>query len=59
MNKNPPKIVHDLLNLMVSKVFKFECIYKLFRGLEVIEKRKRKKGANPLRPMRPKASKGL
>jgi hypothetical protein len=35
------------------KVFKFECICYLFRGLEVIKKEKEKMGW-PLRPMKPK-----
>jgi hypothetical protein len=39
---------------MVLKVFKFECIWYLFQGLEVVEKEKENSWAGPLRPMKPK-----
>jgi hypothetical protein len=39
---------------MVLKVFEFECIWYLFRGLEVIKKEKEKSWDDLLRPMKPK-----
>jgi hypothetical protein len=43
-----------IYSVMVLKVFKFECIWYLFRSLEVIKKGKEKKWASPLRLMKPK-----
>jgi hypothetical protein len=34
---------------MVLKFFKLECIWYLFRGLEVIEKKKKKKMGRPVK----------
>jgi hypothetical protein len=40
---------------MALKVFKFECIWYLFRALEVENKKEKEKTwAGPLRPMKPK-----